>query len=224
MLVRPELVEDRRGLRRPVAQRERRGDHRQQVVRRRSAHRPVRDALAAVRLVPLVLVRVQLHPDLLLGQQVHHPLPLAQVGRVGLAGPVGREAGPQRPDPGAVETVPAQPARVARLEPRDRVRRHVGLPLVDQVQPVDDHHPAVLVDQPAALAVELRRGRCWGRPRPPESTARWPAPRRPSTAAIHLRTTDPTTRRRNRHVAPRDRSRGAPRCVRGQVPRRPRAS
>ena len=41
-------------------------------------------ALAAVLLVPLVLVHVELDPDALPGQQVEHPLPLVEVRRVGL--------------------------------------------------------------------------------------------------------------------------------------------
>ena len=106
-----------------------------------------------------------MHPDLLLGEQAGDAVDAPEVRRVGDAGLLRGDAGPQHPEPGAVEAVLLQPGGVPRGEAGRGVRRRVGRVLPHQVEPVHDHDPAVLVDQeaPSGAAAACRRRRRPGR-------------------------------------------------------------
>ena len=82
------------------------------------------------------------------------------------------------------------------VKPVGAVRRHVGLALVDEVEPVHDHDPALRVDQPAALAAQLGRLLAVHRRR------RW---RRGRRAAGSASTTDAGRERRAGSPGPRRR-------------------
>ena len=146
-----------RDLGRPVARRERHLQVRRQRERHRSLRRVGRHALAAVLLVPLSWcmsnsIQIFLSASSLVTRSTR--LKYAGSATPGL---LRRDTGPQHPEARAVEAVLRQATpRPCAVKPAARVRRCVRRPLPDQVEPVDDHHAAVLVDQEPPLPVQPR--------------------------------------------------------------------